>query len=175
MILCSTICTAIPFDLLLLDLNFTGADGFQLCSKIKKRYPAMKIAVVTAFGGVKTVHQARKSFVDGFFTKGLSYRQLLNGLHQIMKAPDGSFITIGEGRQPQAHDAKNYGNPELHDKLSKREREIMSMLADGKKNSEIAKQLSISYDTVKTHRSHILNKLGMRNVTELIKYALLTS
>lgn len=59
-----------PIDLLLLDLNFTGADGFQLCRKIKKRYPAIKIAVVTAFGGDKTVHQARKSFVDGFFTKG---------------------------------------------------------------------------------------------------------
>jgi DNA-binding NarL/FixJ family response regulator len=162
-----------PIDLFLLDMNFTGADGFLLCRKLRKLFPAMKVVILSAYDGDKTVHQARKVFVDGFFLKDISFHELLDGLKKVMKAPPGSFMTCERlNKMMQSKKIDDTDHKHIHDKLSKREVEIMSMIGKGMKSGEIAKALSISYDTFKTHRRHTLNKLGLRTVAELVKYSM---
>jgi len=157
--------------IILLDLNLNGEDGLPICREVKQRHPKMKVVILTGYGTKEIMDKARKAGADGFVTKDMSSMLLADGLKRILNGPNEDFIIISnpESAQPSSIFKDEFV---LRYKLTPRELEVMSLILDGNDPYEITKKLFISYDTFKTHRNHIYEKLGVSNVTDLVKFAI---
>lgn len=157
--------------IILLDLNLNGEDGLPICREVKQRHPKMKVVILTGYGTKEIMDKARKAGADGFVTKDMSSMLLADGLKRILNGPNEDFIIISnpESAQPSSIFKDEFV---LRYKLTPRELEVMSLILDGNDPYEITKKLFISYDTFKTHRNHIYEKLGVSNVTGLVKFAI---
>lgn len=156
---------------ILLDLNLNGEDGLPICADVKQKYPEVKVVVLTGYYTREILDKARKAGADGFVTKDMSSRLLADGLERILTNQPNDFVVISN---PDSQQSSPIFKDEfiLRYKLTPREVEIMGLMLDGNDPYEITKRLFISYETFKTHRNHIFSKLSVRNVTELVKFAI---
>lgn len=160
---------ATQVDLLLLDMTMPGKSGVDLITHIKGIYPDLLILVLSMHNEVNIVMRAVKAGVSGYICKDCSPQMLLEAIRKV--------ITTGKYLSPLMAEQLVYAStsPALDNielALSDRELEIFHMLVDGKSVSEIANQLFISDKTVSTHKKHLLGKLGLKNVAELVRYAM---
>ncbi len=158
--------------IILLDLNLNGEDGLPICREVKQKHPKMKVVILTGYGTKEIIDKARKAGADGFVTKDMSSRLLADGLERILNGQNKDFVIISNS------ESEAFSSPLFKDefvlryRLTPRELEVMSLMLDGNDPYEITKKLFISYDTFKTHRNHIYSKLGVSNVTGLVKFAI---
>ena len=148
-------------DLVLLDLRMPGADGLTCLSQIKKRYPAVKVVVLSVSTDESVIQTVLKRGASAYIVKTINPVDLPSALRQ---AVDGTvFSAIG---LPEAGDsaARAAG-------LTEREAAILSALARGLSNEAIGKELWIAEQTVKFHLTNIYRKLGVSNRTEATRYA----
>lgn len=156
-------------DLLLLDLSMPGKCGIDLISYIKTLYPGLLILVLSMSDDVNTVTRAMKAGASGYICKDCSPQALLEATRKV--ATTGKYLSPSMAEQlAYASTSPNPAYIELT--LSDRELEIYRLIVDGKSLSEIASQLFISSKTVSTHKGHLLEKLGLKNVAELVRYAM---
>lgn len=156
-------------DLLLLDMTMPGKSGVDLIGHIKSLYPSLSILVLSMHNDANMVLRAMKAGASGYICKDCSPHALLEAIRKI--------VATGKYLSPQMAEQLAYAStlPDsdgLELTLSDRELEIFRLIVDGKSVSEIAEQLFISDKTVSTHKSNLLNKLGLRNIAELVRYAL---
>lgn len=156
-------------DLLLLDMAMPGKCGIEMVSHIKSRYPDLKMLVLSMHDDASIVLRAMKAGASGYISKNCSPQDLLDAIRKV--------VATGKYLNPQMAEQLAYASAvqdqdDIELILSEREREILRMIVEGKRISEIAEQLFISDKTVSTHKSHLLRKLGLRNVAELVRYAL---
>lgn len=159
---------AIP-DLLLLDMAMPGKCGVELVSQIKSRYPDLKILVLSMYDDAGIVLRAMKAGASGYISKNCSPQDLLDAIRKV--AATGKYLSPQMAEQ-LAYASAVQDPDDIELILSEREREILRLIVEGKRVSEIAEQLFISDKTVSTHKSHLLRKLGLKNVAELVRYAL---
>lgn len=160
-------------DVVLMDIMMGGMSGIEATRWIKESNKSVKIILVTMEISKEYVSASITSGVDGYLPKDVDKEMLLNAIRTvyaggrffdeaIMKLVFEDFYS----HKRQKKVAK------LPDELTKRESEILGLVANGKTNKEVAEMLFISIKTVETHKTHILDKLGLKNTTELIKYAI---
>lgn len=155
-------------DLLLLDLSMPGKCGADLIGHIKSLYPALSILVLSMHNEVSLVLRAVKAGASGYICKDCSPKILLDAIRKI--------VATGKYLSPQMAEQLAYAValPDPDDigrTLSERELEIFRLIVAGKNAGEIARQLFISDKTVSTHKSNLLDKLGLKNTAELVRYA----
>lgn len=156
-------------DLLLLDMNMPGKNGVDLITHIKSIYPDLLILVLSMHNEVNTVMRAMKAGASGYICKDCSPQTLLEAVRKVVAT--GKYLSPLIAEQlAYASTSPDPNNIELI--LSERELEIFRMIVDGKSVSEIANQLFISDKTVSTHKSHLLNKLELKGVADLVRYAI---
>ena len=156
-------------DLLLLDLSMPGKSGVPLITHIKSLYPGLLILVLSMHNEVKTVMQAMKAGASGFICKDCSPQALLEAIRKVVAT--GRYLSPLMAEQ-LAYVSTSAGPCDIELILSEREMEIYRMIVEGKSINEIASQLYISSKTVSTHKSHLLAKLGLKNIAELVRYAM---
>ncbi len=160
-----------PVAVLLLDIHLDDEDGIEWCQKWKKQFPDLKII------GLSNLHQA--AIIKNMLKLGASGYLLKNtGKEELILA----LKTVASGQQylPQnivktLLDESIYGHSNQGTyvpKLTRREKEILKLIADEHTTSEISAILHISTDTVETHRSNLLQKIGARNSAGLIRMAM---
>jgi DNA-binding NarL/FixJ family response regulator len=158
-------------DVILLDINMPGMNGITATSIIRKKYPKIKILIVTMYRSREFIINLYKLGVDGYLLKNSGKEELIEAIKTVYKGgtsfnDDISGIVLEE---------KNYTRPDHFedDKLNftKREIEIVRLLANGLSTQEVADKLFLSFYTIETHRKNLLNKLNLRNTAELVKYA----
>ena len=159
----------IPADLLLLDMSMPGLSGTNLITRIKNLYPALHILVLSMHDEVQIVLSAMKAGASGYIVKDCSPKILLEAIKKVM--------TTGKYLDPEMAEQLAYASTSIKpDKiehlLSDRELEIFRLIVEGKSIGEIARQLFISDKTVSTHKGHLLKKLGVKNVVELVRYSI---
>ncbi len=151
-------------DLLLLDLTFPDRSGFDVLSELRTVESAPLVVVLTWHTEPSYAARALASGAHGYVHKAVEPDALLHAIRAVSR---------GEQVFPVGTDelvaSTNDGNPASV--LTAREQQVMEMLARGMTNREIAEQLQISIKTVDTHRGHVLKKLGLRNNTELARFA----
>ncbi len=157
-------------DLLLLDLSMPGTSGLDVLEVLKPQYPNLKVLALTMHADRSTFRRAIAGGVDGYILKGESHDQLLAAIRAIIEG--GRWIS----REMQALLVDDYntlreGRQSL-DVLTRREKQILRLVALGKMNKEIAHDLDISKRTVEFHRANIMDKLNLRNLTDLVKFAI---
>lgn len=153
-------------DLVILDLNIPEPDGLALCGRLRDELPAARVLAVTSYTDALTLTRLRDLGVAGYVEKD----QPLDTLRQALEAlaEGGTFHTriVAETRRRQQ------GDPHSFDKvLSSREQEILALIAAGLRNREIAERLGLSVRTVEGHRAAIMQKLGVKNLAGLLRYA----
>lgn len=170
------------YDLLIMDINFPGEDGIELIPTLKDLNPQMRIVILTTYTDRKFVKRAFLNGTDGYVLKSNDSLDLIEGINTVMEGDtymsDGLRLTPASNRTYVTKAVANLTNRFYEDsytmkqKLTKREQEILHLIADSKNNREIAKELYISDQTVGVHRKNIMRKLGVRSTVNLIKFAI---
>jgi DNA-binding NarL/FixJ family response regulator len=160
-------------DLVVTDLSMPQMDGIDLIATLKKQNPKIRVIALTVHRNDEYVLAALKAGADGYILKEANYSELitaartaLRGKHYLSPEISGNLIQIYlEGE-------KGPRKKSPLETLSRREREIVSLIADGQTNKAIADRLCISVKTVETHRYKIMTKLNVHNAAALITVAL---
>jgi NarL family two-component system response regulator LiaR len=157
-------------DLLLLDLLMPKMTGIEAIRHIKEKHPEAKILVLTSFAADDQVFPAIKAGAQGYLLKDSDPEDLVRAIHQVYQGD--SFLSPAVARKVLEEVFQKTEKPLSTDPLTKREVEVLQVLAKGKSNREIADQLTISETTVRTHVSNILAKLHLASRTEAALFAI---
>jgi two-component system NarL family response regulator len=165
-----------PPRLLILDLNLKTKDGFEVIKWMKSNKLRTKILILTAYDDERFLKMAQNLKVDGYLLKAAEEKDIKGAVYRILEQE-------GTGTMMQNISAANNGlkatvkKVSLQDgfikrnNLTKRERQIVGLIADAMSSKEIAKVLYISDQTVSVHRKNIMRKLGVSNAAALVKVA----
>jgi DNA-binding NarL/FixJ family response regulator len=152
------------YDLAVLDMSMPGLSGIDLIKRLKLERPKMRILVLSMHGEHQYAARALKAGASGYLNKDSAAEQLVVAIRKI--AAGG--VHIGEAAAASLVAAEQ----QAHRALSDREFEVLRLLVEGKNPGEVAEQLHLSVKTVSTHKTRILEKLGLHSTADLIRYAL---
>jgi DNA-binding NarL/FixJ family response regulator len=150
----------------LMDINLPDTSGVELCAIMKEKYPGIMILGLSTFNQGLYIKKMMENGASGYVLKNVSKEELLRAIHAVH---DGNIYFSGEVGQA----LKTYqrsSKPELP-VLSRREKEILALIAEGYTNPQIAEKLFVSPFTVDTHRRNLLTKLDVKNTATLIRFA----
>ncbi len=156
-------------DLLLLDLNLGDINGLSTIEQIHARYPSLPILVLSAYPEEVYALRAFKSGALGYLNKSVVSSELIDAITTVLQGKRYISKTCEE-ILPLGTDL----NPEtkaLGELLSKREFEVLNLIAQGKSPKEIAEEMGLSPKTVSTYRTRILDKLSLESTTQLQRFA----
>lgn len=160
-------------DILLLDLSMPHANGTESISKIKRRYPNIKIIVLTMHKAEEYIRTAFKYGASGYMLKDDDQQELIRAIRNVLSgnthlSPSICDKVVGG----YLGDTDKSGQSSCSDVLTLREREVIKLIAEGYRNKDIAEFLSISHKTVEKHRSNLMRKLKLNNASALTTYAI---
>ncbi|WP_306354144.1 response regulator [Flavobacterium sp. '19STA2R22 D10 B1'] len=153
-------------DLILLDVFLPDINGIDLCLKIKKIYPQIVVLAMSSQAERSIVLQMIKNGANGYLLKSASLNEFKEC---IQKAIAGELVFSNEVKS--IVNRMHIDDFRTIPRLTRREKEVLSHLAEGKSTQEISEILFLSFLTVQTHRRNLLSKCQVRNVTELLNFA----
>jgi two-component system invasion response regulator UvrY len=157
------------FDVAVLDMTMPGRSGIELIRQVKETRPKLRVLVLTMHKEEQYAVRALRAGASGYLTKESAADELVAAIRRI--AAGGAHVSP-ETAERLALDAGRASDALPHTLLSDREFQVFQMIASGAAVGEIAKQLSLSVKTVSTHKTRIMDKMGLANQAELIRYAL---
>jgi len=157
------------FDLAVLDMSMPGRNGIELIKLVKAEKPNLRSLVLSMHSEHQYAVRAIRAGASGYLGKDSAAEQLVAAIRRI--AAGGAYVS-SETAERLALDAGRAADALPHTLLSDREFQVFQLIVNGAAVGEIAKQLSLSVKTVSTHKTRILEKMGLANQTELIRYAL---
>lgn len=154
-------------DLILMDITLPDIKGIELCLIVKKKYPEICIIMLSNRSERSIILQCVQNGASGYLLKNSSVEELSNC---IRKALSGDIVFCSEVKEilnkPSAADFRSLP------RLTKREKEILNLVTEGKTSNSIAKELFLSPLTVETHRRNLMQKFDVKNTAELIREAI---
>jgi len=152
------------YDVALLDMSMPGLSGIDLIKRVKIERPKLRILVLSMHGEDQYAARVLKAGASGYLNKDSASELLVGAIRKI--AAGG--MHIGEAAAASLVAAER----QAHQKLSDREFEVLRLLVEGKSPTDIAGQLHLSVKTVSTHKTRMLEKLGLKTTADLVRYAL---
>ena len=152
------------YDVAVVDMSMPGLAGIALIKRLKDEKPKLRILVLSMHGEQQYAARALKAGASGYLNKDSAAEMLVGALRKIA----GGGMHIGEAAAASLVAAER--SP--HEALSDREFEVLRLLVDGLGPTEIGERLHLSVKTVSTHKTRILEKLGLGSTAELVRYAL---
>lgn len=162
-------------DVVLMDLSMPhGKDGMTASAELKKLMPDTAVLILTMHDDEEYLFRAIQAGASGYILKNAPHDELVSAIRTVAEGeaylyPSATKRLMGE-YMARLKDGGEAAGP--YETLSEREKEILGWLAKGYTNKEIAESLFISVKTVETHKSHLMDKLGLKSRPELIKFAL---
>jgi NarL family two-component system response regulator LiaR len=157
-------------DVILMDLVMPEMDGIEAIQKIKLQIPDARILVLTTFAGEDKLFPAIQAGALGYHLKDSRPEELVEAIRQVCRGESSLHPVIA--RRLLQELARPQQQPPTPDPLTTRELEVLRMVAEGMSNQEISDQLVVSEATIRTHVSHIMNKLHLASRTQVALYAL---
>jgi len=159
----------LAFDVLVLDLSMPGRSGMELIKLVRGEKPQLRILVLSMHQESQYAVRAIKNGASGYLTKESAPGQLEQAIRKV--ASGGAFISA-EVAEQLALGAMPGGEAVPHEGLSNREFEVLQLLVAGVSLTDIATRLNLSVKTVSTHKTNLMQKMGLQNQSELIRYAI---
>ena len=157
------------FDVLLLDLSMPGKSGMDLIKQVKSEKPRLRILVLSMHQEHQYAVRAIKAGASGYLTKDSAATQLVSAIEKV--AGGGAFISAEVAEQLALNAMPQVEGPP-HATLSDREYQVFRMLVSGRAVSDIAGDLNLSAKTVSTHKARLMEKMGIDNQADLVRYAI---
>jgi len=157
------------FDCVILDISMPGESGLIITREIKACNPHLAVLIVSMYPEEQFAIRAFRAGASGYVTKTSAPTELLNAIRKV--SAGGRYVSQSLAERLTYYLSKE-GVTALHETLTDREYQIMLMLATGKTTAEIASELSLSVKTISAYRMSILEKLQVKNVVELTRYAI---
>jgi DNA-binding NarL/FixJ family response regulator len=157
-----------PVDLVLLDINLPDVNGIELCRRIKKEFPEMKVLALSTFSDRSYISRMIDSGASGYLIKSASREEISTAVHTAMAGRLYLSLEMERVLQPSA-----VAEAGTVPRLTRREQEVLRLIAEGLTNHQIAEKLFISPLTVDSHRKNLLTKLGVKNTASLVRLAVL--
>ena len=149
-------------DVILMDINLPDMSGIDLCKEVKTKYPSVFIIGLSTFNQQSFIQKMMDNGASGYVLKNATQEEITSAIETVMK-----------GKTYLSEEASNTLRKEngTNIVLTRREKEVLELIADGMTNAEIAQKLFISVTTVDTHRKNLLAKFETKNTAALIKIA----
>lgn len=150
-------------DVILMDINMPDQSGIELCAEVLRRFPAMKILGLSTFNQMSYISRMMDSGASGYLLKNATKTEILQAIQ----------VAMSRGRYFSREASEMMKKPDIDEApvLTRREIEVLQLIAEGMTASEIAVKLYISISTIDTHRKHLLAKFNVKNTAALIRLA----
>jgi len=153
-------------DIVLMDISMPDMSGIELCALMKEKYPGIFILGLSTFNQGLYIKKMMESGASGYILKNSSKEELISAIHSIH---EGNIFFNGEvGQALTAYQRSSITELPI---LTRREKEILELIAEGYTNPQIAEKIFLSQFTVDTHRKNLLAKLNVKNTASLIRLA----
>ena len=165
-----TLVQAVRPDVVLMDLRMPRCDGVEATRRLRTEAPEVKVVVLTTYADDRSVLDALRAGARGYLTKDAGGEQIHEALRQVVD----DHAVIDPAVQRYLVDAiagEPAPRPEFPGRLTPREAEVLSLMARGLSNAEIASRLTVSEATVKSHVNHLYAKIGARDRAQAVAYA----
>jgi DNA-binding NarL/FixJ family response regulator len=153
-------------EVILMDISLPDMNGIELCKLIKTKYKEVMVLALSTFTEGIYMNKMMENGASGYLLKNVTRHELIDGITTVCKG--GLYFSFEAGKIYKSTLEKSSRQPVL----TKREKEIVKLIAEGLTNVEISKRLFISIDTVDTHRKNLYTKLDVKNTALLIRYAI---
>lgn len=153
-------------DVLLLDINLPDLQGDQLCARIKLHWPSLKIIGLSTFDQSVVVKDLMDAGASGYLTKEASLQDIEYAVACVMRGEQ--YLSDDIQKRFDKMDSESRAV-----RLTRREEDILKLISNEMTTKEIADRLNLSEKTVESHRSHLFQKLGVRNIAGLVREAIL--
>lgn len=165
--------TRVQPDVVLMDVGLPGLGGLDATQEIRQRFPAVQVLIVTIHDREDYLFRALRAGAAGYVLKGAEVGDLLAAVRAAYRGEVYLFPSVTKKLVADYLRRSGSGDEQAtYDGLSEREREILSLIAEGMTSNEIATLLVLSPHTVQSHRDHIMAKLGLHTKAALIRYAI---
>jgi DNA-binding NarL/FixJ family response regulator len=150
-------------EVILMDINLPDKSGIDLCKEVKTKYPSVFIIGLSTFNQQSFIQKMMENGASGYVLKNATSEELMEAINEVVK---GKTYLSTEAAQT----IRNIKESTII--LTRREKEVLELIAEGMTNNEIAQKLFVSVTTVDTHRKNLLAKFETRNIASLIKMAM---
>lgn len=150
-------------DLILMDISLPDKSGIELCREVISKYPAVRIIGLSTFNQRSYIEKMMENGASGYLLKNAGKEEILKGIETVMQ--NKKYLSHEAALTIRSNQEKELPV------LTRREKEVLHLIAQGNTNQEIAEKLFISFSTVDTHRTNLLLKFEAKNVAVLINLA----
>ncbi|KPI25231.1 two component transcriptional regulator, LuxR family [Actinobacteria bacterium OV320] len=160
-------------DVVLMDLRMPRCDGVEATLRIRSEYPGTQVVVLTTYADDESLFPALKAGARGYLTKDAGGDEIVRAVHSVLSGDAGLSPSV----QRRLLERLSAPEPEptapavVPDGLTTREAEVLVLIAEGLSNQEIARRLSVSTATVKTHINNMFSKTGLKDRAQAVRYA----
>ncbi len=149
-------------DVILMDINLPDQSGVDLCKEVKELYPTIKIIGLSTFNQLSYIENMIQNGASGYLLKNATKEEMLVAISEVMS-----------GNQFLSHEVEDVLGSKTHNhpSITRREKEVLELIALGMTNPEIADKIFVSVSTVDTHRKNLILKLEAKNTADLIRMA----
>jgi DNA-binding NarL/FixJ family response regulator len=161
------------FDLILMDIEMPGCNGIEATRMLLEEQPEAKVLALTMFNEKGIIVKVMEAGAKGYVLKNAHFQELVEAIKKV--ASGQNFISSDVIATLMERDSVRVESSQAESEtgsLTKRELEILKLIAQGFSNKEIGEKLFISHRTVDTHRTHLLDKLQVKNIAGLIRFAM---
>ena len=163
-----------PADVVLLDMNMPVLDGVATAERLRREFPEVRVLMLSMIDQPLRIGQALAAGAQGYLLKNAEKSEILAGLHTVLAGKRFLCSEIGLNLLDMvlSVELRPTTTSSAVSPLSRREQEVLQLVAEGLTTQQIADQLFTSRRTVETHRQNILDKTGTKNTAALIRYAM---
>ncbi len=153
-------------DVIIMDIAMPQMNGIEATGIIRTSLPETRVIILSMYQTREHIHRAMQAGAQGYILKESAGTEVVKAVRAVMKG----HRFFGNGLEPSSDDPSRQSPL---DRLSRREREVLQLVVEGRTSAEIAETLSLSPKSVETYRSRLMLKLGIANIPNLVKFALL--
>lgn len=155
-------------DVVLLDINMPVMDGIETAKLMREHYPDVKILILTMYNKPEFIRNILDAGASGYVLKNAGKEELIDAIRKVVRGEGYFSLSVTKTMMESFKSGSDSNKVEL----TKRERGVLTLIAEGDKSSEIAEKLFLSTNTVNTHRKNLLSKLNIKNTAGLVRYAI---
>lgn len=158
-------------DVVLMDLRMPRCDGVEATRRIRSEHPGTQVVVLTTYADDDSLFPALRAGARGYLTKDADGDEIVRAIQEVVAGRAGLSPVVQRRLLEQVTSTPEQSGPKLPDGLTAREGEVLTLIAEGLANVEIARRLHISTATVKTHINNLFAKTGIHDRAQAVRYA----